>query len=142
MKRMLVACVVSLVCGAVLPAEAHVFSLSCKVTALNGDFGTAEGRARTVDWCRRNGMTKLWLESYRHAERVPTERLVEVRDAFRKEGFSVSGLITPTQLNDSKSMVCCWTDPKARARLAEECVRAAVVEIPEVACHSTIEEVR
>ena len=112
---------------AALAAEAHVFSLSCKVTALNGDFGTVEGRARTVAWCRTNGVAKLWLESYRHAERVPTARLIEVRDAFRKEGLAVSGMITPTQLNDSKSMVCCWTDPKARARLAEECARAAGV---------------
>lgn len=110
-----------------LPSEAHVFSLSCKVTAVNGDFGTAEGRAKAVVWCRANHITKLWLESYRHAEQVPITRLVEVRDAFRKEGFAVSGMITPTQLNDSKSMVCCWTDPKACARLAEETVRAASV---------------
>ena len=110
-----------------LVTEAHVFSLSFKVNALNGDLGTTEGRARAMAWMRANQITKVWLESYRHTEQVSEARLVEVRDAFRKEGFAVSGMITPTQLNDDRAMVCCWTDPKACARLREEGVKAAKV---------------
>lgn len=107
--------------------EAHVFSISCKVNALNGAFATEEGRAKSVVWCQKNNITKLWLESYRHNEKVPVERLVEVRDYFRKNGFAVSGMITPTQLNDSRSMVCCWSDPVACSRLADEARKAALV---------------
>ena len=107
--------------------KAHVFSMSCKVNALNGSFGTEEGRTKAVAWCRKINITKLWLESYRHNEKVPSERLVEVRDFFRKNGFAVSGMITPTQLNDSRSMVCCWSDQVACRRLAEEAGKAALV---------------
>lgn len=118
---------------AVVADAKHVFSMSCKVTAVNGDLATADGRAKAIAWWRENGFTKLWLESYRHGESVPTERLVEERDAFRAEGFEVCGMITPTMLNAPKpcareaQMVACWSDPKARERLRAECARTARV---------------
>ena len=80
------------VASAKVPEAKHVFSMSCKVTAVNGDLATAEGRAKAIAWWKKNGFSKLWLESYRHGERVPTERLVEERDAFRAEGFAVCGI--------------------------------------------------
>ena len=119
------------VASAKVPEAKHVFSMSCKVTAVNGDLATAEGRAKAIAWWKKYGFTKLWLESYRHGERVPTERLVEERDEFRAEGFEVCGMITPTMLNDPKpgakeaQMIVCWSDPKARERMREECARAA-----------------
>ena len=119
--------------AAKMPKEKHVFSMSCKVTACNGGLATAEGRAKAIAWWKKNNITKLWLESYRHGERVASDRLVELRDAFRAEGFEVCGMITPTMLNDSApgkkepQMVVCWSDPKARERMREECARAAKV---------------
>ena len=114
-----------------MPSTPHVFSMSCKVTAVNGDLATNEGRAKAVAWWKRHHITKLWLESYRHGERAPSERLAEERDAFRAEGFEVCGLITPTMLNDpapgapEPQMVVCWSDPVARQRLAAEVARTA-----------------
>ncbi len=103
---------------------AHVFSMSCKVTAVNGALATAAGRARAAAWWQENGFGKLWLETCRHGERVPTELLVETRDAFRALGFTVCGMMTPTMLNDpapgeaEPPMVVCWGDPVARGRMA------------------------
>jgi len=126
-----------LVVAAFLPlslwsAPKHVFSMSCKVTACNRELSTPEGKRRCVDWCRANGITKLWLESYRHTERVETELLEAERDYFRSQGFAVAGMITPTQLNDAPDgqkppMVVCWSDPVARARLRAEVVRTAKI---------------
>lgn len=112
---------------------AHVFSMSCKVTAVNGALATAAGRARAAAWWQENGFGKLWLETCRHGERVPTELLVETRDAFRALGFAVCGMMTPTMLNDpapgeaEPPMVVCWGDPVARGRLRAEAVRAAQI---------------
>ena len=50
-----------------MPETKHVFSMSCKVTACNGDLATAEGRAKAIAWWKKNNITKLWLESYRTA---------------------------------------------------------------------------
>ena len=112
----------------------HVFSMSCKVPSCNAELNTPEGRARAIGWCRTNHITKLWLESYRHAERVETKLLEEERDAFRAEGFEVCGMITPTRLNDPPAngkspapIAVCWSDPKALERLAAESARAAKV---------------
>lgn len=111
----------------------HVFSMSCKVTAVNGDLASAAGRARAIEWWRKHGFSKLWLESYRHGEHVSAERLVEERDAFRAAGFEVCGMITPTMLNDpmpgakEAQTVVCWSDPKARRRMRAECAKAAKI---------------
>ena len=127
----ILAAAAALQAAAKMPEEKHVFSMSCKVTACNGDLAAAEGRARAIAWWKKNNITKLWLESYRHGERVTSERLIELRDKFRAEGFEVCGLITPTMLNDPASgkkepqMVVCWSDPKARERMSDECARAA-----------------
>ena len=116
----------------VIADRPHVFSMSCKVSSCNQELNTPEGRARAIEWFRKNHITKLWLESYRHAERVETKLLEEERDAFRAAGFEVCGMITPTKLNDPPAggeapFVVCWSDPKAQARLAEESARAAKV---------------
>lgn len=114
-----------------IPSSPHVFSMSCKVTACNGDLATPLGRARAMDWWRRHNFTKIWLETYRHGERVSSERIIEERDAFRTEGFEVCGMITPTMLNDAlpdkaePQLVVCWSDPIARKRMQEEVARAA-----------------
>ena len=114
-----------------VPARPHVFSMSCKVTAVNGDLATPEGRARAIGWWRKFGFAKLWLESYRHGVAVPSERLAEERDAFRAAGLEVCGMITPTMLNDpapgasEPQMVVCWSDPVARGRMKAEVARAA-----------------
>ena len=75
MRRAIVAaaCVCAAAFGAGgAEAPRHVFSMSCKVTAVNGDLATAAGREKAIEWWRRNGFTKLWLETYRHGEYVPT----------------------------------------------------------------------
>ena len=115
-----------------LAERPHVFSMSCKVPSCNIELNTQEGRTRAIGWFRRNHITKLWLESYRHGERVETKLLEEERDAFRAAGFDVCGMITPTKLNNPSKggevpFVVCWSDREAVNRLAEESARAAKV---------------
>jgi len=45
------------VASAKVSAAKHVFSMSCKVTAMNGDLATAEGRCRrlSLEWWRYAG---------------------------------------------------------------------------------------
>ncbi len=112
------------------PLKPHVFSMSFKVTSLNGPMTNEAARAKTFAWLEKNHFTKVWLESYRHGERVTSERLAQERDAFRAAGFATSGMVTPTMLNDAPAggkppMVVCWSDPAAQERLRAECVRAA-----------------
>ena len=115
----------------VIADRPHVFSMSCKVPSCNHELNTPEGRKQAIAWFRRHHITKLWLESYRHAERAESPLLAEERDAFRAAGFEVCGMITPTKLNDPPAdgeetpFVVCWSDPAAQSRLASESARAA-----------------
>ena len=36
-----------------IPDAPHVFSMSCKVTAVNGDLATPDGRDKAIAWWRR-----------------------------------------------------------------------------------------
>lgn len=108
----------------------HVFSLSCKVTSCNNELSTEKGRRKLVNWCRKNNITKLWLESYRHGESVDSELLEAERDAFACKGFDVCGMITPTCLDSEKEgstapIEPCWSNTLVRKKLSAEVRRAA-----------------
>lgn len=110
----------------------HVFSMSCKVTSCNKSLNTPSGRRKLIAWCRKNHIGKLWLESYRHGETVPDELLREERDAFRRAGLEVCGMITPTCLEpsydgESSPIEVCWSNQAARERLSMEVRRAAAL---------------
>ncbi len=111
-------------------AQGHVFSMSCKVTSCNNDLSTTKGRKKLVRWCDDNHITKLWLESYRHGETVPTDLLREERDDFCKAGLEVNGMITPTCLapaseDEMSPIEVCWSNREAREKLSGEVRRAA-----------------
>ena len=77
-----------------------VGTMAVMIFSLRSELAEAKTRARAIEWFRKNHITKLWLESYRHGERVETKLLEEERDAFRAAGFEACGMITPTKLND------------------------------------------
>ena len=108
----------------------HVFSMSCKVTSCNGALSNKDKREEFAGWCKENHITKLWLESYRHGETVPSSLLRKERNFFRRHDMEVCGMITPTCLNapvenGESPIETCWSDPAARKRLSKEIQRAA-----------------
>src|SRR5678815_5624285 len=40
-----------------------------------------------IQWCRTNGVTKVYLETFRQGSAVPQAQLTFARDRFRAEGF-------------------------------------------------------
>ena len=108
---------------ATIPDE-HIFSMSFKVTSLNGELRELEKREKAVSYLLSNGFSRVWLESYRHGESVPTELLKEYKEYFEKKGLKASGLITPTSLNTpakegERAPFCvCWAEQAARERLS------------------------
>lgn len=114
------------------PETQHVFSMSCKVTSLNGELSDQASREQFADWCRANHISKLWLESYRHGESVPSGLLEEERDAFRQLGFEVCGMITPTCLDpvsegQKAPIETCWSNPESCKKMSSEVIRAAKI---------------
>ena len=101
----------------------HLFSMTCKVDAVEGQLATRAGRADACRWMQGLGIAKLYLETYRHGRFVRDAGLLQaIRDDFRARGFEVCGCITPTQMSRRVAdwkITTCFTDPTAHALLAE-----------------------
>jgi hypothetical protein len=90
----------------------------------------AEGGAldEAVAFCKGLGVTKVYLESFRHGRFSDADRLRSVRDRFEREGFAVAGGVTTTGLGNVSTgwdMACCFTDPATRETLQQAFEHAA-----------------
>ena len=55
-----------------------------------------EGTKSAIDWCKKTGVTHVFIESYRDGYTAERKTLEYARDRFKAEGFEVSGCITTT----------------------------------------------
>jgi hypothetical protein len=58
---------------------------------------TEEGRAAALEFCRRMGISKVYVETFRDAYQVDESALKTARDFFREAGLRVSGCVTTTR---------------------------------------------
>jgi len=72
----------------------HIFSTLFDAKSVDNELRTEEGRREAVRWCKENGVTKVYVESYRKIF-VEQEQLIKLRDFFEDEGFEVDGCVTP-----------------------------------------------
>ncbi len=73
-----------------------------------------DGLDFAVDWCKKTGITKVYIESFRNNYYATREDLVTARDRFLSEGFEVSGCVTPTQIAKISAggwnVISCYTN--------------------------------
>ena len=76
-----------------------------------------------IAWCRQNGVTKAYVESFRDGYRAPREGLGHARDRLRAAGLEVSGCVTTTRLGKPSTGwkgIACLTDRANQERLRGE----------------------
>ncbi len=82
---------------------------------------TEAGRAEALEFCRRLGLGKVYIEVFRDGYQADTRTLETARDLFRAAGLKVSGCVTTTQLGKPSTgwhIVACYTNRANRDRLA------------------------
>ena len=81
------------------PGPLRAVDWSTLVTAqdVRDHLSTAEGRAAALDFCRKLGISKVYVESFRDGYQADAEALKTARDFFRQAGLKVSGCVTPTR---------------------------------------------
>jgi len=82
---------------------------------------TSEGRVRALNFCRRMGLSKVYVETFRDGYQADAETLCTARDYFRQAGLQVSGCVTTTQLGKPSTgwnIVACYTHRANQERLA------------------------
>jgi len=83
---------------------------------LSGD----QGINSAMDWCKKTGVTHVFIESYRDGYTADRKTLENARDRFKKEGFEASGCVTTTGIGKTSTGwrgISCYTDPPTQDQL-------------------------
>ncbi len=100
----------------------HRFSTSVKAQEIKAIFRDDEALDKAVAWCRRHGMTRVYLETFRFGYLVERPLLKKVRDRFREGGVETCGLVTPTMIGRPSTgwhVVCCYSDVATQQRVKD-----------------------
>ncbi len=105
-------------------AKAGVHRFATLVTAQNARdrLKTDAGIDAAIDWCRKTGVTKIYLEEYRDGYQAPRDLLVPARDRLRAAGITVSGCVTTTRLGKKSNGwngIACYTDSGSQEQLQQ-----------------------
>lgn len=103
-------------------AKRDVLRLSTLVSAdqFRKSLADDAGVSDAIDWCKRVGVSRVFLESFRNGYDAPRERVERARDLFNEAGVETAGGITPTRLGKDSTgwnIICCFSDPATQDRL-------------------------
>jgi hypothetical protein len=62
---------------------------------------TESGINDAIDWCKKTGVTHVFIETYRDGYTAKRDALENARAKFQAEGFEVSGCVTTTGIGKS-----------------------------------------
>ncbi|HOL71904.1 MAG TPA: hypothetical protein PLA43_03615 [Bryobacteraceae bacterium] len=102
--------------------QIHQFSTLFTAQDVRDRLAQPGGIEAAIDWCRKTGVTKVYIETYRDGYEVEQETLIKVRDAFRKADFAVAGCVTPTRIgkpSTGSKLVSCYSDHPTQTRVEE-----------------------
>ncbi|MCL5006208.1 MAG: hypothetical protein M1404_06705 [Acidobacteria bacterium] len=83
---------------------------------------TPAGREQALGFCRRMGITKVYLEVFRNGYQAKADTLKTSRDFFRHAGLEVSGCVTTVGIGKPASgrpIWVCYTNRQNQERLAQ-----------------------
>lgn len=75
-----------------------------------------------IDWCRKTGVTHVFIESFRDGYTAEKKALEHAKARFAEAGFEVSGCVTPTKIGKDSTgwkSICCFTDGPTQKRTQE-----------------------
>ncbi len=95
--------------------QVHRFSTLFCAQDVRDYLSGEEGLRNAIQWCRRTGVTKVYIESFRDGYRASQAALQNAKQRFQSEGFEVSGCVTTTQVGKPSTgwggVTSCYTDP-------------------------------
>jgi hypothetical protein len=82
---------------------------------------TEQGRAEALEFCRKVGISKVYVETFRDGYQADEQTLKAARDFFRQAGLKVSGSVTTTRLGKpatGSDVDACYTNRANQQHLA------------------------
>jgi hypothetical protein len=106
---------------AIQQASIHRFSTLFTAQDVRKFLSTREGLAQAASWCKHNGITKVYIETFRGNYRADKDVLLEAKALFQRERIIVSGCVTTTQVGKPstgwKENISCYTDVPTQEKL-------------------------
>jgi hypothetical protein len=102
--------------------QIHQFSTLFTAQDVRDSLAQPGGIEAAIDWCRKTGVTKVYIETYRDTYQADQDALINARDAFRKADFDVAGCVTPTRIGKQSTgwnLVSCYSDHPTQKRVEE-----------------------
>ena len=104
------------------PFELQAIDWSTLFTAqdVRDHLATEKGRGEALAFCRKMGISKVYLEAFRDGYQADAQTLKMARDFFRQGGLRVSGCVATTQIGKSSTgwdVAVCYTNRKNQERL-------------------------
>jgi hypothetical protein len=104
------------------PFELQAIDWSTLFTAqdVRDHLATEQGRGEALQFCRKMGISKVYVEAFRDGYQADAQTLETARDFFRQGGLRVSGCVTTTGIGKPSSgwdVAVCYTNHKNQERL-------------------------
>jgi hypothetical protein len=102
----------------------ELLKISTLFTAQNvrDHLSSDEGINNAVDWCKKTGVTHVFLESFRSRYTADRRTLEYAKQRFIEEDFDVSGCVTTTQVGKISTgwkLISCYTNKGTQEQLQE-----------------------
>ncbi|MHC4165965.1 MAG: hypothetical protein ACYSWQ_03310, partial [Planctomycetota bacterium] len=81
-----------------------------------------QGMNKAVDWCKKTGVTHVFLETFRSNYTAERETLRSAKARFEADGFDVSGCVTTTIVGKRSTgwnLISCYTNERTQEHLQE-----------------------
>ncbi|MGE5325809.1 MAG: hypothetical protein ACM3NO_02120 [Deltaproteobacteria bacterium] len=105
---------------AAMPLRAVEWETLFTAQDVRDHLNTEKGRAEALEFCRRMGISKVYIESFRGYQ-ADAETLKTARDYFRDAGLKVSGCVTTVNLGKPSTgwnIAACYTNRANQQHLA------------------------
>jgi hypothetical protein len=123
-QRKRCALLATVLCGTLIlvPSGLWAVDWSTLFTAqdVRDHLSTAQGRAEALDFCRKLGISKVYVEAFRSGYQPDAQTLETARDFFRQAGLRVSGCVTTAGLGKPSTgwdVAACYTNRRNQQRL-------------------------
>ncbi len=101
--------------------DIHRFSTIFLAQDIRDSLSDPEGIEKALLWCKRSGVTKVYIEEFRDGYQAKREAILRVKDRFLAEGFAVAGCVTTTNMGKPstgwKDVISCYTDPNTQEKV-------------------------
>lgn len=97
--------------------SSYVFSCTCKAESVIHLFPKESERRKAIEWFREHGITRVWVETFRHGYFAEEDLLRRIKTDFEQAGIETWGAICPTTAQ-IQSLVNCSADHESHTMLA------------------------